>query len=385
MNPTSSGHRGIRIASVRIHKLSAPLRERFGWSLNWTSVRTATLVEVRTDSGITGWGDGAAAEELLQANPELVIGRSPFEVEAIYEDLRPRPGFQERPGASRCGGLDTAIWDVLGQAVGLPVSQLLGKQHRTAVRPYCTALYRKDWPDLAAGLCEEALSWQRQGYRTVKMKIGYTPETDIRIVRAVRAALGPEMGLAVDANCAYSVGDAIALGRRLEEFNLSWWEEPIVANDLVGYARLHDQLRIPLAGGETLLADDLIRDYIQPRLVDILQPEVELIGLTGARRITPLCWLNHLHLVPHNWGTAVRTAAILQWMATVPPLTPALEACPATFEFDQTESPFRDAVVETGFRLGPDGTIGIPRTPGLGVRVIPEAVEQFRSKLITIE
>lgn len=374
----------MRITSVHIHKLSAPLSERFGWSLNWTSTRTATLVEVRTDSGITGWGDGAAAEDLLQANPQLVIGRSPFEVEAIYEDLRRPAGHQERPGPSRCGGLDTAIWDVLGQALGLPVSSLLGKQYRTALRPYCTAMYRKDWPDLATGLCQEALSWKQQGFRTLKMKIGYTPETDIRIVRAVREAIGPDMGLAVDANCAYTAGEAISLGRRLEEFNLLWWEEPLLANDLAGYSRLRSQLRIPLAGGETLLTDELIRDYIQPRLVDILQPEVELIGLTGARRITPLCWLNHLQLVPHNWGTAVRTAAILQWMATVPPLTPALEACPATFEFDQTESPFRDAVVQTAFHLDPEGNLTIPQTPGLGVQVIPEAVQQFRTQLISI-
>ena len=71
-------------------------------------------------------------------------------------------------------------------------------------------------------------------------------------------------------------------------------------------------------------------------------------------------------------------------MATIPPLTPALEACPATSEFDQTESPFRDAVVETAFRLGPDGSITIPQTPGLGVLVIPEAVEQFRTQVIRI-
>ena len=103
------------------------------------------------------------------------------------------------------------------QAVGLPVSQLLGKQHRTAIRPYCTALYRKDWPDLAVGLCEEALSWKQQVFRTLKMKIGYTPQIDAHIVRAVRAAIGPDISLAVDANCAYSVGDALALGRRLED------------------------------------------------------------------------------------------------------------------------------------------------------------------------
>jgi succinate-semialdehyde dehydrogenase/glutarate-semialdehyde dehydrogenase len=197
-------------------------------------------VEVRTDCGITGGGDGAAGEDLLLARPEMVIGRSPFEVEAIFEDLRRYPGHQERPGASRCGGLDTAIWDALGQAVGLPVSRLIGAQHRTAVRPYCTALYRRDWPDLAAGLCAEARRWKAQGFQSLKMNIGYTPETDVRIVRAVREAVGGETGLAVDSNCAYSVGAAVALGRRLEEYNLLWWEEPILAGDLAGYGTGED-------------------------------------------------------------------------------------------------------------------------------------------------
>ncbi|MEZ4660533.1 MAG: mandelate racemase/muconate lactonizing enzyme family protein [Caldilineaceae bacterium] len=240
-------------------------------------------------------------------------------MEAIYEDLRNEAVAQGRPGPSWCGGLDTAIWDALGQAVGLPVSRMIGAQHRTSIRPYCTALYRQDWPDLAAGLCEEALQWKAQGFRTLKMKIGYAPQTDVAIVQAVREAIGPEIDLAVDANCAYTVGTAIALGRRLEPSNLLWWEEPLVADDLAGYRkRLRAQVRIPIAGGETLPVDDAIRDYIQPQLVDILQPEIANIGITGARRLTPLCWLNRIQLVPHNWGTAVRTAAILQWMATVP-------------------------------------------------------------------
>ena len=97
--------KGMRIRRVRIHKLAGPLRERFGWSLNWTRARTATVVEVTTDCGITGWGDGAAAEEILRSRPEIVIGRSPFEVEGIFEDLRAAPGKQERPGSARCGGL----------------------------------------------------------------------------------------------------------------------------------------------------------------------------------------------------------------------------------------------------------------------------------------
>jgi D-galactarolactone cycloisomerase len=374
----------VRIASVRIHKLRASLRERFGWSLNWASHRAATLVEVTTDEGITGWGDGAAGEETLLGAPAIVVGRSPFEAEAIYEELRRAPGHQERYGASRCGGLDTALWDIMGQVLGLPVSRLLGRQYRQKVEPYCTALYRKDRPDLVAALAEEAQSWKAQGFRAMKMKIGYRPDVDVRIVQAVRAAIGGDTGLAVDSNCAYDAGAAAALGSRLEELGLLWWEEPVPADDLEGYRRLRDAIRIPLAGGETLLLDALLRDYVQPRLVDVVQPEVELIGLTGARRLTPLCWLNHVRLAPHNWGTAVRTAAILHWMAAVPPLTPALHES-VTFELDQTENPLRDGVVERGFRLDPDGCIEVPAAPGLGVRVLPEAVARFRTDLIEVK
>ncbi len=375
----------IRITGVRVHKLSAPLQRRFGWSLGWTNKRTATLVEVSTDCGITGWGDGQAGEAQWLHRPELVLGRSLFEVEAIFEDLRQAAPVQGRLRSTVCGGLDAALWDALGKAVGLSVSRLIGAQHRTAIRPYCTALYRQDWPDLAAGLSEEAVQWKARGFKMMKMKIGYSPDLDFQIAQAVRQAIGPETGLAVDANCAYTAGTAVALGRRLEALNLLWWEEPLVADDFAGYARLREQLDIPLAGGETLPADELIRDYIQPRLVDILQPEVETIGITGARRITPLCWLNRVQLVPHNWGTAVRTAAILQWMATVPPLTPGTTSCPVTFEFDQTESPFRDAVVTMPFSLDADGMLKVPQSPGLGVKVIPEAVAQFRENLVELK
>lgn len=369
---------------MRVHRLRAPLSQRFGWSLNWTAHRDATLVEVTTDCGITGWGDGQAGEHRWGDHPELLLGRSLFEVEAIYEDLRNEAVAQGRPGPSWCGGLDTALWDALGQAVGLPVARLIGAQHRSSIRPYCTALYRQDWPDLAQGLCQEAVQWTERGFRTLKMKIGYTPQTDVEIVQAVREAIGPEIDLAVDANCAYTAGTAIALGRRLEPFNLLWWEEPLVADDFAGYQRLRAQIGIPLAGGETLSVDDAIRDYIQPHLVDILQPEVANIGITGARRLTPLCWLNRIQLVPHNWGTAVRTAAILQWMATVPPLTPGMTSSPVTFEFDQTESPFRDAVVTAPFQLDEAGLLQIPQQPGLGVTVIDEAVAEYRVELIEI-
>ncbi len=374
-----------RITGVNVHVLQAKLARRFGWSLNWTDTRSVTLVEVTTDAGLTGWGDGNWGGERLLNHPELVIGRSPFEVEAIFDDLRPEAGHQTRVGEASAGGLDVALWDLCGKVLGRPVCDLLGRRHRSRIEPYLTALYRQDWPDLFEGLAEEALSWKNRGWRAIKMKIGYGPETDVRAVRAVREAIGDDIELGVDSNCAYDVGTAVALGRRLEEFNLMWWEEPILADDLTGYARLARSLRMPIASGETLTAERLIVDYIQPRLVDIVQPDIDTVGLTGGRRLSYLCWLNHVRLVPHNWGTAIRAASTLHWMAGTPALTEGLHAPPVTFEFDQTESPFRDVIIRQRIQPDPeDGMIAVPKGPGLGVDVVPEAVQEYRMRLIEV-
>jgi D-galactarolactone cycloisomerase len=375
----------LRITGVRVHDLTGHLKERFGWSLNWTTTRSVRLVEVLTDAGLTGWGDGACDVDLLTKHPELVIGRSPFEVEAIYNDLRQPPRKQQRPGAPSAPGLDTALWDLIGKALNQPVSALLGARHRNRITPYVTALYRKDWPDLNAGLAAEARSWVAAGYRAMKMKIGYSPETDIDAVAAVRDAIGPRFPLGVDSNCAYDAGTAIRLGAQLERFDLMWWEEPLLADDLDGYRALRQTLRIPFASGETGSADWLIQNYIQPHLVDIVQPDLEHVGLTGARLLTHLCWLNGIRIVPHNWGSALRTAATLHWMSCCPPLTPALNPPAILFEFDQTEHPFRDAILKERIALDPtDGMVPVPTGPGLGVTVLPEAVAKFRTNLYSI-
>jgi D-galactarolactone cycloisomerase len=261
----------------------------------------------------------------------------------------------------------------------------LGRQYRQPVQPYCTALYRKDWPDLAAGLAAEARAWKAKGFQVLKMKIGYGPGLDVEIVRAVRQAIGEDVGLAVDANCAYDDGAAVALGRRLEEFNLMWWEEPIWADDLAGYARLRKALKIPLASGETMSPDWLIKNYIQPRLVDIVQPDLDIVGLTGGRNLSHFCRLNQVRLIPHNWGTPIGTAATLHWMSCLPPM-PGPAATPAgAFELDQTENPLRAAVVKQTFEIDPlDGCIQVPTRPGLGIDVVREAVQEYRTELLTI-
>jgi len=375
----------VKITGVRVHTLKGTLRERFGWSLNWTQTRTATLVEVTTDAGLTGWGDGLCDTQLLASRADRVIGRSPLEVEAIYEELRRPGGPQQRPGSPAAPGLDLALWDLVGKILNQPVSNLLGQRHRTHVTPYLTAMYRKDWPDLASGFAEEAQGWVAAGYRTIKMKTGFGPDIDPKIVAAVREAIGPDIHLAIDSNCAYDASTAIRIGTKLQPLDLAWWEEPVPADDDLGYQRLRHALNIPLSGGETGTTDELVLNYIQPRLVDILQPDLEHVGLTGARLLTQLCWLNRIRLIPHNWGTALRTAATLHWMSTCPPLTPAIASPEVLFEFDQTEHPFRDAILAE--RLAPEkpgGGIAVPTGPGFGVTVLPDAVEQFRTGLFTL-
>jgi D-galactarolactone cycloisomerase len=377
--------RDLAIRRVRVHRLAAPLRERFGWSLGWARERGATLVEVETEGGLKGWGDGTFGGDVLLRRPELVIGKTPFEHEAIFESLREPSMLQARRGEARCGGLDCALWDLMGKVLGAPAHRLLGPQYRDRVRPYCTAMYRKDWEDWEKGLAEEAVGWKSKGFRVLKMKIGFGVEQDVRLVRAVREAIGQETGLAVDSNCAYDLPAALRLGAKLEEFGLLWWEEPLLASDLEGYTKLGERVRIPLASCETVLTDGVIRDWVGPRRVSIVQPEIEFVGLTGGRRISQACWLHGVQLVPHNWGTAVRTAAILQWMAAMPPLTEGIYHRDVTFELDCTESAFRDVVIREGLAMDTEGRMLVWDKPGLGVEVVEEAVAEYRRELITME
>lgn len=368
----------LRISAIRIHSLRAPVERRFGWSLGWANHRYTTLVEVATDEGITGWGEGTAGHD-----PRRLLGRSAFEIAAAWETSRiPSPNLQrqQRRGPPTGAGLDIALWDAVGKALNKPVCELLGPVHRTRVEAYCTAMYRQqDWPDFPSGVAAEAREWVGRGYRHLKMKIGFGPDLDARIVAAVREAIGPAIGLGVDANCAYDAATAVALARRLEPFNLAWWEEPLLADDFAGYDRLRGLTPIPLAGGETESTDWLIANYLQPHRVDILQPDLEWVGLTGFRQLSHLCWLNRIRLIPHNWGSAIRTAATLHAMATCPPLTEALAPPPVLFEFDRTESPFRDAVIAESLDIDPaDASIAVPMSkPGLGITVIPEAVARY--------
>lgn len=386
----------IKITAVKIHQVREKLREPMGYCCApggpLGMVQTgASVIEVHTDAGLTGWGDGGWGGDVLRKNRELVIGRSPFEAETIFDEIAElsAPAFRRMPREMPTpGGLDIALWDIMGQALGKPVCELFGKVRRRRVMPYASAGYRKSWPDLEAGFAEELRHWTKDaGFRAAKVKTGYDPNTDYRILKAIRKAIGDDVYLGIDSGTpgAYDDGTAVSLGRRLEGLNLEFWEEPINKYDLEGYRRLKSVLRIPLASGEDLPIDWVIENYIQRQVVDIVQPDISEAGFTGGRRISYACWLNRVRLMPHSWGTPIRIAAEMHWVACFPPPSRAWNAPPVLFELHLPhESPAWGLTRQRIEVDKSDGMIAVPSGPGLGVEVDRAELEKFRVNLIEL-
>jgi D-galactarolactone cycloisomerase len=378
----------MKITEVVAHPLRAPIAADFSYSQGYYATREAVLVELRTDEGpaLTGWGQCSGAPEAVPAllarqyAPRLV-GQDPRRWQVLWHRLGGLSGGHY----GIISGLEIALLDLAGKAAGLPVHQLLGGAFRERVQVYATGLYRlQRWGTFEAwreGLVEEALTYRAQGFHATKLKIGFRPEQDVELVHAVRDAIGPQMGLAVDANCAWDAATAIRVGRAIEGARLMWFEEPLPPSDLEGYREVRRALGasgMPIAGGESLGGPRAFRELIQTRAVDVVQPDVVICGgLSALVRIQALADANHVRLVPHCWGTALSFAASLHYLATVPDGPPALTPTEPLLEYDRSDNPLREELLRAPLQR--EGSyLCVPQGPGLGVEVDPEALERFR-------
>ena len=254
------------------------------------------VVEISTDEGITGWGEcygpAAVAKAFIDTQFKArVVGRDPFDVEAIWEDLYNRIKDYGTTGMaiSAISGIDIALWDIMGRAVNKPVHKLIGGAYRSEVIPYATGLYFIDMNRLVEEAVEEALEFKNDGFRAIKMKIGLGDlKLDAKRVGAVRKAIGPDVKLAVDANHCFSVPNAIKLGRMLEEHDILWFEEPISPEDHDGYIEVTRALDMAVAGGENDFTRWGFRDVIANKAMDIVQPDLCAAGgFSDAARSRP--------------------------------------------------------------------------------------------------
>lgn len=218
-------------------------------------------------------------------------------------------------------------------------------------------------------MASEAASYVEQGFHAVKMKVGFGIERDVAFVAAVRRAIGDGVQLMVDANHAYDTSTAIALGRAVQPYSITWFEEPVVPEDVDGYRAVRRALDIPIAGGEAEFTRHGFRHLITRGAVDILQPDLCLAGgISEGRKIAALASAWHVRCIPHVWGTGVALAAALHFIAALPEQPPALNSSSLLLELDRTENPLRDNLLCIPIAM--DGCYAlVPQAPGLGVEV----------------
>ena len=372
------------IKAIRTHILTAPLSQPFAYARAWYDTRTAMLVEIETDSGLVGWGEcyGPARvnSAVVKDIAPWLIGEDPLRTDHLWQSVYARLRDHGQKGVVIQGlsGIDIALWDIKGKHFGVPVHRLLGGPRRTEVRAYATGLYRRKSGDPGKYLAEEAASYVAEGFGAVKLKVGFGIEEDAAMACAVRAAIGRDVALMVDANHAYDAVAAIRLGRMIEELDIGWFEEPVLPEDIAGYRAVKAAITIPVAGGECEFTRFGFRDLLASRAIDIVQPDTCAAGgLSECKKIADMAEAFSVRYNPHVWGTGIAIAASLQLLAVLPSHTPtSLAPVEPMLEFDRTEHPIRQSILVTPIEhIG--GVVRVPEGPGLGIEVDRKALARF--------
>ena len=374
----------MKIKRVRTHILSAALSQPFAYSRAWYDTRMAMVVEIETDNGLVGWGECYGPARITAAVVEsvatLLIGEDPLRIDhlwrKVYSTLRDHG--QKGVVIEGLSGIDIALWDIKGKHFGVPVHRLLGGGIRHEVQAYATGLYRRRSGDPLRYLPEEAAGYVAEGFKAVKLKVGFGVEEDAAVTAAVREAIGPDVALMVDANHAFDATAAIRLGRIIERHDIGWFEEPVAPEDLAGYREVRSALSIPVAGGECEFTRFGFRDVLATRAMDIIQPDTCAAGgLSECKKIADMAEAFGIRYNPHVWGTGIAIAASLQLLAVLPSHTPlSLAPLEPMLEFDRTEHPIRQAVLTRPIEhVG--GMVAVPDGPGLGIEIDREALARF--------
>ncbi|MFB5192349.1 mandelate racemase/muconate lactonizing enzyme family protein [Alicyclobacillus fastidiosus] len=377
----------MRITDIKPHVLSTPLEKSFSFSQGWVDSRSTVVVEVTTDEGITGWGEclchGLQPPEIAASFIQfkfrpMLLGRDPFDVEVLWEELynATRP-FGQGAAVNAISGVDIALWDVIGRAVNKSVSKLLGGSFRDEVRPYATGFYRlkgKKYPDY---LVEEAKSHISRGFTAMKLKIGFGVQEDLESIFAVREAVGADIMLMADANCAYNAANARRLLLESEPAHLNFLEELLAPEDLEGYRSIRHLSKTYVAAGENIFGKIAYRQWISQGALDILQPDLcSSGGFTECKKIAAMAQAYNTMLIPHVWGSGIGLAASLQFISSLPPVPLSLNAEEPMLEYDQSLHPFREDLIYGSITMQ-DGKVKVPSAPGIGVEVNRDVIKEY--------
>lgn len=352
----------------------------------------AALIEVETDEGITGIGEtcihsergeaALAAQKIVEVGfKPLLVGENPLDIRRLWHKLYSYCEWYGRAGVSiyAISGIDVALWDICGKALGVPIYTLLGGKFRDKIPVYASLLFDMDDPEGTARMGKE---YVKQGYKAVKYGWGTTrerafgmdPDKDEEMIRTIREVLGPQIQIMVDVGRFVNLtpAQAIKLAKRLEKYNIFWLEEPLPPEDVIGYKLLSNAVDVYIAAGESEYNIQGFKEYITRRAVDIIQPDVTKAGgLTVATRIVDLCESWNLLMVPHGFSSVVNVAANLQLVASMPRAF--------ILEYRRTPSPLISRLAKKPL-VYEDGHLKIPSEPGLGIEIDYSVVEECEIK-----
>lgn len=360
----------MKITDVRVTLLSMPYVEQPAWMENYTRDRNVLVVEIETASGHVGLGyqlylrDGfrttkACLEEI--AIPRL-MGRDASAVEAVWRELYMGNVADGRGGAQVLAqsAVDVALWDIIGQAAGMPLHRLWG-HYRSQVPVYGSGVWRGLGGE---GMAAKAKRFVEQGYSAVKMQVGHiwSDAQDVANVAMVRDAVGPDIDIMVDVNMAWSADKAIIMGRKFDDYGIYWLEEPVVPDDFAGYWRVADALSTRVVGGESHFTRYDLKPFFESRKCPILQPDVIRGGLTDLRKTAAIADTWGLQMAPHLYPELM-----IHLMASIP-----------NGLILEDMGLLDDLWVD--FPRAVNGVITAPETPGHGLKIKPEVMRDCAVK-----
>jgi L-alanine-DL-glutamate epimerase-like enolase superfamily enzyme len=338
-----------------------------------------TLVEVVTDEGISGIGSCFTKQHFVEAALRelrpLLTGETVFEAERVSEKLRQNTFWYGRGGAVEhaISGVDIALWDLMGKALGQPVSRLLGGNYRSRMKPYASILF--DDPPVLKEKLQQQLS---RGFKAIKM--GWRPfgrvsrQLDELLIKTARDTVGEDVELMVDAGGSeqfwpHNASWAIETARMLGDYHITWFEEALKPDDLEGFKELRARSPVKIATGEVFTRRQTFQPFITQRALDIIQPDLTKCGgLSEGRRMAWMAYDHGVLLVPHGWNTAIGVAADLALTAAMPV---------AGWVEYQTGVPYIEELIDPPFRLDADGMLPVPTGPGLGITLNQDTLARY--------
>lgn len=346
------------------------------------SSQDALIVKVTTDAGIVGWGEVDGCPYVTKAIIEapyshtlvtglraLLLGENPLDIDRLWHKMYSKTLYYGREGAviQAMAGIDLALWDIKGKALGQPIWRLLGGGYRDSLRVYASNMFQFT----AEATADRVKKAKDEGFTAIKFgwePFGQDPKTDCAYLDAIRKAGGDDFLVLLDVGLIWDAKTTIQRAEMFAPYRLGWIEEPLHPDDLQGYRRVSDTVATHIAAGEEECTVAGFTRLMDEGRIDIVQIDLTRCGLTQAMKIAALAQARGLTCINHNFTTDINTAASLHFLASIPNAF-IMEYCVEPSEISR-------ALAKDPIRIE-NGHAKVPNAPGLGVEPDPAIIEKY--------